>query len=50
MIALFETFGPNTLTYTLYSCSRLEQAGIPIMPIVPVITGMLGNYKIDQKV
>ena len=28
--------------------TRLEGAGIPVMTILPVITGLLGNYKTRQ--
>jgi nicotinamidase-related amidase len=45
VIALFDSSGPNTQMGELYSRTRLEQAGIPIMTILPVITGLLGNYK-----
>ncbi len=45
VIALFDSSGPNTLIGELYSRSRLEHAGIPVMTILPVITGLLGNYK-----
>ena len=45
IIALFDSSGPNTLTGEVSARAQLEKAGIPVMTILPVITGLLGNYK-----
>ena len=45
VIALFDSSGPNTLTGERSARVQLEAAGIPVRTILPVITGLLGNYK-----
>jgi nicotinamidase-related amidase len=45
VIALFDASAACTLTAEQNSRHLLEQAGIPVMTVVPSITGLLGNYK-----